>query len=40
MTKVHQTFFHGRVSEVKAAFEGDVQGEYTIVLGGREPNGG
>ena len=40
MTKIHQTFYYGRVSEVKAAFEEEAQGEYTIVLGGREPNGG
>jgi len=40
MTKVHQEFFYGRVSEVKTAFEGEARGEYTIVLGGRELNGG
>lgn len=38
MTKIHQEFFYGRVSEVKAHFEGEVKGEYTVVLGGKEAN--
>jgi 16S rRNA (cytidine1402-2'-O)-methyltransferase len=40
MTKIHQQFFFGRISEIKSAFEGEIQGEYTIVLGGKDINDG